>query len=276
MEEVHALLRAHKIRPNQLRGQHFLIRDEVYAAILEAAALSDNDDVLEVGPGLGTLTRRLADVAQRVVAVEIEPSFVRLLTKQFRDNTRVAILAGDILKLPVVRSGLTPPYRVVANIPYYLTGKLLRKFLAEDTQPVAMTLLIQREVAKRLVAKPGHMNLVAINAQLYSTPRIVREVPPSAFFPKPTVESAVVHLAEIHPYAFPDVPEKFFWRTVKVGFSSPRKQLKNTLAAGFPSIDGDILSRAIEVAGARPVARAQELSVEQWHHLAAVLQPHVQ
>lgn len=259
------------VRPNQFRGQHFLIDDEVYEVMIRTARLQENETVLEVGAGLGTLTERLGQVAGRVVAVEIEPTFVRILKDRFHVHKKIEIVEGDVRKKSVAMLGVSEPYHVVANIPYYLTGIFFRKFLSQDRQPRSMTVLVQKEVAQRMVAKPGEMSMMALSVQLYATVSVVHFVPAKSFYPPPKVESAVVHCVDIHPFPFTDIEEKFFWRVVRVGFSSPRKQLKNTIQAGFPHSSASDIENIFASASILPNARAQELEIADWHRLAIEL-----
>jgi 16S rRNA (adenine1518-N6/adenine1519-N6)-dimethyltransferase len=271
--EISELLIKYKIQPSHWRGQHFLIDDEVYQQILTAAALKKSDIVLEVGAGLGTLTSRLGAEAGQVIALEIDKKLVAILQHHLAEQRTIKILSGDILKQSVKSLSIKSPYKVVANIPYYLTGKLLRKFLTEDIQPAAMTLLIQKEVAKRLVAPAGELSLVGISAQLYSSPRLVAAVRPVSFFPRPAVDSAVIQLDDIHPFPWADITEKNFWRVVKICFASPRKQLINNLRAGFPKLSRQDLLLISKNTKISMSDRAQDLDLESWHKLVKQLDP---
>lgn len=272
-EEIAALVAEYRIKPSHSRGQHFLIEDDAYDDILEVANLSSRDHVLEVGPGLGTLTERLAEVAGKVTAVEVDQKLVKILQYRFRQTKKISICPGNILSSPVSAFGVQKPYHVVSNIPYYLTGNFFRKFLSDDVQPQTMTVLIQKEVAERMTATPGDMSLLALSVQLYSSPKIIRFVSAQSFFPPPEVESALVHCADIHTFLFTDIPEKFFWRVARVGFASPRKQLKNNLLAGFTECTSSKLMEIFSAAKISERARAEDVTIDQWHTLAVYLLP---
>ena len=261
-----ALMNQYGIRPTKKRGQNFLIDEEVYERILDTADLLDMDTVLEIGPGLGTLTGYLADEVQKVIAVELDKKLVELLRDTFVDHPTVAIVEGDILDQPVSVFGVQPPYKVVANIPYNITAPILRKFLVDDVQPTDMTLLMQREVGERITAKPGSMSILGISVQLYGTPSLVDIVPARALLPPPEVESCIVRIDNIHPFPYTDISERDFWRVVKIGFSAKRKQLKNNLASGLDISINDVVG-ALEKIGLLPTVRAQELSIMDWYEI---------
>lgn len=267
---VQALMNQYGVRPTKKRGQNFLIDEEVYERILDTAKLSKKDIVLEIGPGLGTLTGYLADEAKKVVAVELDRKLVGLLRDTFADNERVEIVEGDILDQPIKVFGVQSPYKVVANIPYNITAPILRKFLVNDVQPTDMTLLMQREVGERITARPGEMSILAISVQLYGSPNLVSLVPPTSFLPPPEVESCIIHIKNIHPFPYSDVVEKDFWRIVRVGFAAKRKQLKNNLASGLHMSIVEVVN-ALGNLGLPATVRAQELSVDQWHDLVTIL-----
>jgi 16S rRNA (adenine1518-N6/adenine1519-N6)-dimethyltransferase len=267
-DEIKSLIQEYKIKPSHFRGQNFLIDDEVYESILTTADLIKGDQVLEVGSGLGTLTSRLADTGANVTSLEIDAKLVAILRHRFASVKNIKIVEGDILKTSLASLALTGSYKVVANIPYYLTGKLLRKFLTVAPRPLSMTLLVQKEVATRMVAKAGDLSLMGINAQLYSQPALIREVSAQSFIPAPKVSSAVVHLKNVHEFPYNDIEENFFWQTAKIGFSSPRKQLTNNLKAGFATIERDEWAKIFKSVKISPKSRAEDLSLENWHGLA--------
>lgn len=269
-DEIRGLLKLYGITPKHTRGQNFLLDDSVYADILEAAELTNGDTVLEVGPGLGTLTARLADEVKEVIAVEVDAKLAGILSTRFKDVSNVRIMTADILANPVEKLGVGAPYKVVANIPYNITGAILKKFLSTDVKPTSMTLLVQREVAERLAAKAGSMSLLAVSVQLYGTPKIIRIVPRHAFKPAPQVESAVIVIRDIQEFPFVDILEKEFWQVVRIGFSAKRKQLKNNLASGL-QLEHPVVVAAFEKIGLLPKCRAEDVTVEQWHQLVKIL-----
>ena len=243
-------------------GQHFLRCAWVGHTLINAADVSLNDTILEVGPGTGALTRLLAARAGRVIAIEKDERLARALTKdlQSRDIKNVEIIPGDVLKLC---SGLSPEheYKIVANIPYYLTSRLIRVLLEQKNKPVAMALTIQKEVAERMCEKPPRMNMLAIAVQAYGKPEIIKTVPADCFSPKPKVESAIITLSDISDRYFKTygISEDNFFTLLKSAFSQKRKILLNTLP--LPKSKSAELLRRL---GFSPNARAEELSLAQW------------
>jgi 16S rRNA (adenine1518-N6/adenine1519-N6)-dimethyltransferase len=269
--EVRQLLRRYHLKPDRRRGQNFLVADEVYDDIIGAAALTPTATVLEVGAGLGTLTARLAERAGRVVAVEVDTRLAPLLQQRFATRANVTVVAADILRRPPAHLGLEPPYQVVANIPYYLTSALLKLLLTGRPQPTSLTLLVQREVAARIVAAPGSMSLLALSVQLYGQPRLVRTISPDAFLPPPAVSSALLTVGDVRPFPF-DVPERRFWQVARIGFAAKRKQLVNNLTGGL-QLPRATVAAALQVAGLAATVRAEDLSPVAWRALVRALPP---
>ncbi len=261
--DLKQLLRSYDIRPDKGLGQHFLHDESVILDMLEAANINKSDTVLEVGPGLGVLTSALVQRAGHVVVFELDDKLADIVESQRAEN--LTVMRGDALELPLPPRGSALPYKVVANIPYSITGKLIRHLITSLSGPISMTLLVQKEVAERMCAKPGQMSALSVAVQLHGTARIVRIVPPEAFYPAPKVDSAVVHV-DLSGGLTLDVEEKAFMRLVKFGFSQKRKQLKNTLAAGLRVEPAEIEKLLVKVRLA-PTARAQELSMTQWRLL---------
>lgn len=262
------MLQQLRVDPKKGLGQHFLVDSEALAAILAATQPRPDDVVLEVGPGLGILTRALAGQGAAVMAVELDPDMVRALDQTVRDYPNVRVIQGDILRVPpaeaLAAAGLAGrPYKLVANLPYYITSPTLRHFLEAEPAPDRMVVTIQKAVAQRIAAKPGQLSLLAISVQLYGQPEIIATVPASSFYPPPKVDSAVlrVRVYDRPAVAVPD-RERFF-ATVQAGFSQPRKQLHNALGAKLwlpPGGAQDALARA----GIDPSRRAQTLSLDEW------------
>jgi 16S rRNA (adenine1518-N6/adenine1519-N6)-dimethyltransferase len=273
---VRDLLDKYKLHPRKALGQHFLADPNILRKIVETAELSSDGVVLEIGPGLGMLTRRLAEVAGRVVAVELDEEMVGLLRAELSDLPNLELVQGDILQLdPVelIRSpespdlGSSPGYAVVANLPFYITSAAIRHLLEADPPAHRLVLTVQREVAKRIVAEPGDMSLLAVSVQFYGRPRIVAKIPPGAFIPPPTVDSAVVRI-DTYPVSPIDVPDvETFFRVVRAGFGQKRKQLKNSLAAGLGLSPGE-MAMIMARAGVEPQRRAQTLTLAEWSDLA--------
>lgn len=255
---------------NKLLGQHFLTCRWVLDALTEAASLTKKDTVLEVGPGKGVLTRVLAQKAARVIAVEKDSALAQNLTRAFaREHiTNVKILSGDILKtfpsLISTHALDTTPYKVVANIPYYLTSRLIRTLLETDSPPECIVLTIQKEVAKRIMAKPHRMNLLALSIAAFGKAEYVKDVPKECFAPKPKVDSAVIHISDISQtfFAQHNVDKDAFFTLLRQAFSQKRKLLSSSLRKTLPNIK-DILSACEFPEKARP----EELSLDQWQML---------
>lgn len=285
MRDPHTLLRQYGLTPRKSLGQNFLVAPHAPARIAALAELTAADTVLEVGAGLGTLTAELAACAGRVLAVETDPDLVSVLRHEMADCPNVTIIHGDILALaPAALLDITPAsarplwgellphYVVVANLPYYITGAVLRHLLEATVRPARMVLTMQREVAQRITAAPGDLSVVAVGAQFYGQPRIGMQLKRGAFYPPPAVESAVVRLDS---YAAPPVPTAdvaHFFRVVRAGFAQKRKQLHNTLASTL-ALPGADVRAALVAAGVAPERRAETLSLPEWSAAAAALAP---
>jgi len=249
-----------------------LIDPAALSRIVAAADLSPDDIVLEVGPGPGGLTERLLEQAGRVVAVELDSAMVLLLRERLGGDRRLSIVEGDILQLsPTDLTGLTAPsdgaphrlYKVVANLPYYITSAVLRHLNESPLRPCLAVFTVQREVAARLVAAPGKMSVLAVSVQLYGKPRVVARVPAGAFYPRPKVDSAVVRIDYFDTLPLSEEAIESFFRVVRAGFGQRRKQLHNALSAGLALPDAFVRA-ALEQADIDPRARAETLSVAQW------------
>ena len=268
-----ALLRAHDLRPRKSLGQNFLIDPAALARITAAADLAEGDTVVEVGAGTGTLTRMLAAQAGRVIAVELDDRLVSLLHDEVGDLAHVTIVRGDILSLPLL--GLPHlGYKLVGNLPYYITSAILRRFLEGAPRPSLLVVTVQREVAQRIVADPGDMSLLAVSVQFYGRAEIVSRIPAGAFYPRPDVDSAVVRIdtASGPTVDVGGVGEESFFRVVRAGFSQKRKKLRNSLSAGLGLAAAEVEAR-LEAAGVAPRRRPETLSLEEW---AAVVEHIVQ
>ena len=262
------LLQRYNLHPKKGLGQNFLVDEGALRRIVAAADLTGSDTVLEIGPGLGALTKLLAEAAGRVVAVELDARLIPLLESELAGIINVEVVEGDILKLdPSALIGTR--YKVVANLPYYITAKILRHLLEARTRPDLMVLTVQQEVAERLAAKPGKMSLLAVSVQYYGRVRQVARLKAGSFFPRPAVNSAVVRV-DVHQDAPASAPERRrFFRVVKAGFSQKRKQLRNSIRAGL-RIPADQAVEALEAAGIDPRRRAETLSLEEWAALAGI------
>jgi 16S rRNA (adenine1518-N6/adenine1519-N6)-dimethyltransferase len=252
--------------PKKSLGQHWLDDEVSLHAMLSAAAVQPEDTVLEVGPGLGPLTTLLVDSADQVVAVEFDADLAAGLAKRVpADNLRVVhhdILTYDLTALP-------PDYKVVANIPYYLTSKLVRVLSESTNPPLVAALLVQKEVAERLAAKPGKLSILGVTAQYFWDVSLDLVVPAELFTPPPKVDSQIVVMKRRLEPLFPDVDSREFFRIVKAGFGEKRKTLLNSLSGGL-HLEKPAVSAWLESAGIDPQLRAQNLSLEQWYTLYSV------
>lgn len=245
-------------------GQHWLTDRLILSAIADAAEIEQNDTVLEIGPGLGTLTSELLSRAGKVVAVEFDVNLAAKLPGQFPGKnltvTQADIVGFDLDQLP-------NDYVVVANVPYYITSKIVHKLMTASNKPRVAVLLVQKEVARRIAAGPGDMSLLAISAQVYAEVELGIEVPKVFFAPPPKVDSQVIVLKTRETPLLPEGDEKDFFRMAKAGFSAKRKKLRSSLAGGL-----DIEKAEVEALLGRtnisPDIRAEDLTIEQWSALA--------
>ena len=316
LQQTKHLCKLYNIKPARSKGQNFLISEIIYDKIIKAADLQKDDVVLEVGPGLGFLTEKLAEKAKKVIAVELDDKLAETLRVGLKAKgiKNVEVVNEDILTLPLIpllnrrgepmrggdellsylggagggidRRGELKGrgFKIVANLPYNITSVFLRKSLAAENKPSLMVLMLQKEVAERICAKQGKMNLLAVSIQFYAKPEIIQIVLADNFWPQPKVDSAIIHLTTRPPLTSPLTPllirrgelkdrgqrgiergrgEKDFFRLVKIGFSAKRKMLKNNLATGYHIGQGDAEAKIVK-AGFNPKIRAQALSVADW------------
>jgi 16S rRNA (adenine1518-N6/adenine1519-N6)-dimethyltransferase len=262
-----ALLKRYGLRADKKLGQNFLHDPFALESIVSAAGINSTDTVLEIGPGLGSLTRYLAVSAREVVAVELDPDLLPPLKAVLAPHQNVRVIHGDILKLSPASLIVGNDYLVVANIPYYITSAVIRHLLENDPKPRHIVLTIQKEVAERICASPGDMSLLALSVQVYGAPHIAARIPAEAFFPAPKVDSAVL---SIDIYPSPQIPNELldtFFRLIKAGFSQKRKTLRNSLSSGLhipPAAAEELLIQA-NIDSKR---RAETLSIEEWRRLS--------
>lgn len=260
------LLYAHHMRPNKSFGQNFLVDRDILQRIVETAELEPGDQVLELGAGTGVLTRELARQARRVVAVELEQDMLTLLAKTTRDYINIEIIERNLLYVDPQDVFGREHYKLVANLPYYITAPTFRHFLESANPPRLLVVMVQYEVAQRIVAEPGDLSLLGVSVQFYGQPRIVARVPARAFYPAPKVDSAILRV-DIYEQA-PLTPRErdTFFRVVQAGFSERRKQLHNSLAHGLHRKDEEIRGW-LATAGIEANRRAETLSIEEWLRL---------
>jgi 16S rRNA (adenine1518-N6/adenine1519-N6)-dimethyltransferase len=277
--DIRSLLQRFGIRPSKGLGQNFLMDERLLERIVEASAPTAEDTVLEVGPGLGWLTAQLAERAGRVVAVELDQRMLAILRETLSAYPNLTLVHGDILEADIARliaapagaGERLPHYQVVANLPYYITSAAIRKLLETPPRPARLTLMVQREVAQRIIAAPGDLSLLAISVQVFGRAEIVARVPAAAFYPSPKVDSAILC---IHTFEQPQVSEALlarFFEVVRAGFGQKRKQLHNSLSHGL-TLAHEQVFEALDKAHLAPERRPQTLSIAEWLRLTEALE----
>jgi 16S rRNA (adenine1518-N6/adenine1519-N6)-dimethyltransferase len=293
LEETKNICKQNNITPSRSKGQNFLIDEDVCDKIVVAADLNKDDTILEVGPGFGILTEKLARKVKKVVAVELDDKLAKTLREKLATDgiKNVEVINEDILKLriavileqassgersdrisrsyrPSPSSGLQDDikYKIVANLPYNITSIFLRKFLTAENKPLSITLMLQKEVAERILAKPGEMSLLAVSVQYYAEVKIINIISKEKFWPTPEVDSAIIKIDVKSKNVLSVDKESDFFRLVKIGFSSRRKMLKNNLSAGY-HVSQEIAKNKIKTAGLDEKIRAQDLSLADWEKL---------
>lgn len=294
-ETLKQLLMDYGLSPNKTFGQHFLMDEIVLQDMLDVAEVSSDDVVVEVGPGIGNLTKFLIDKAGSVISIEKDPQFINVLNSLKKKNKNFKYVLADILEtdmdevladeksLKAVSKTSTskdatpkassPEYKVVANIPYYVTGKIVQYFLKQNNKPKSLTLLMQKEVAENLTAKEGSLNLLAISVQLYADVKLVEIVPARKFYPAPKVNSAVVHidLLKKPKFKIDSDGEKRLFKILRACFTGKRKQIHNTLTNNF-GIKKEVVQEILQKLKLDPQLRPQQLSIAQWIALASEIE----
>ncbi|MDD3170182.1 MAG: 16S rRNA (adenine(1518)-N(6)/adenine(1519)-N(6))-dimethyltransferase RsmA [Candidatus Paceibacterota bacterium] len=261
MSSSFSTVKTQGIIPKKSLGQNFLIDQNIVRKFVRAAKIGKNDVILEIGPGLGALTREMALYAKKIVAVEKDESLSSLLKDALKKEgvKNVEIITGDVLKkLPEMKKG----YKAVANAPYYLISFLIRKLLESENKPKQIVFFIQKEMAKRICAKPPEMNLLAVSVNFYAKPEIAAFVSKNCFWPKPKTDSAIIIITP-----FKRKKDDLFFTLVKAGFSHPRKQVANNLSKGL-KMEKENIEAILKKNGINSKARAQELSVDDWLNLS--------
>ena len=257
------LLDQYELQPKKSLGQNFLHDPNTLEKIVNTAELMPDDTVVEIGPGTGTLTKLLAQKARHVISIEIDASLRPVLEQELAPYDNVVVMYEDFLKVDVLRLVGAKDFIVVANVPYYITSKILRNLLDSHRRPRRIVLTVQMEVAERIIAEPGDMSLLAVSVQFYGKPQIVTRLKPGVFWPRPDVDSAVLRI-DCYDDLLLDVPDsKTFFRVVRAGFSQKRKQLKNSLSGGL-GIKSRAAGDMLDEAGIDATRRAETLSLEEW------------
>jgi len=285
--ETKGLLRRFSLKARKGLGQHFLVDEEVLELITGASELTPADIVIEVGPGLGILTRELARKAGWVISVELDEKLASILGKTLSSLNNVTVRSGDILKIApevLIREEKTkfPPqvatpfsYKVVADLPYYITSPVLRHFLEAQVKPRLMVLMVQKEVAEVIAAGPGQMSFLSVSVQFYGKPSLISFVSASSFYPAPRVKSAILRI-DLYPQPAVEVGDvRGFFELVRAGFCAPRKQIINSLGQGLKLPKVRVLS-LLEGAGIVPQRRAESLSLNEWQRLWQVFTQEVE
>lgn len=261
--QIKKLLQQYNLTPNKLMGQNFLIDETVLQKIIETAELAKNDTVLEIGPGLGILTEELAKNSGKVIAVEKDKNLATILKNNLKKYENLEIIESDILKWEKLSA--LQNYKVVANIPFYLTARLIRILMEIENKPERIILMIQKEVAARICAAPPKMSLLSYSVQFYAKPQIISFVSKKSFWPEPKIDSAILKIIpqKTPPIISPDI----FFTVLKAGFSQPRKQLANNLAKSL-KIERQKIETILKQNGINPEQRAETLSIEDWINLS--------
>lgn len=291
---IKELLLRYGTRPSKRLGQNFLIDKNALERIIKSADIKPINTILEVGPGIGTLTQELAKRAEKVIAVEKDETMVKILAETISNHKNVEVINADILKLNPKRYTLNADYKVVANIPYYLTSPLIRKFLESESEecppPKEMILMLQKEVAQRICASPPHqsfkktsgvgashrMSLLAVSVQFYADAEIISYVSKNCFWPAPKVDSAIIKITprpDLGGIRRGRVSASAFFRVVKAGFSQPRKQLAGNLSKSL-KLDKDKVAEILLQNCIEPERRAETLGMDEWLKLAGCLKIH--
>jgi len=267
------------LRAKKGLGQHFLVDPQAVLKIVDGAQVGPQDTVLEIGPGPGILTVHLAERAGRVIAVELDDEMLDPLRQALTGKDNVEIVHGDVLEQDIPSLVGDGPYKVVANLPYYITSAILRHLLTSANRPSCLVVTVQREVAERIVGTPERkqrhkqslrMSLLAVSVQFYGQPRLLARIPAGSFRPVPAVDSAVLRVDTYDPLPWDVGDEQFFFRVVRAGFAQSRKQLGNALQNGL-RIPSEQIAGALEAAGVDRQRRAETLSVEEWVALSNAL-----
>ena len=276
LEQTKKLLRHYNIRAKKGLGQNFLVDDAILQSIIQAADLKPTDTVIEVGPGLGLMTAELARRAGWVIAIELDNHLADILNETLQYEN-IVVLNEDILgasPATILQGG--PPgfpaafnsYKVVANLPYYITSAVIRRLLEGSVKPTRMVLTVQSEVAERICARPGKLSLLALSVQVYGSPQIGACIPASAFFPTPQVDSTIVTVELFPEPVVPSPLLDLFFRLAKAGFSQKRKTLRNALSAGM-HLSPPQTEEKLHTISVDPMRRAETLTLKEWKQLTA-------
>lgn len=274
-QEIINLLKKHRLKPKKYLGQNFIVNDKTMEKMTEAAGLEIEDNVLEIGSGIGNLTREIAKKANKVLAVEKDKELVETSQELLSGYKNVKIVTNNVLKddkissqvLSNLREFCKPSelkYKIIANLPYYISSPVVRKFLETSYSPSSMTLMLQKEVAERICAQPPHMNFLALWVQFYGSANIVKSIKKGNFWPVPRVEHAIVNIFPKNYSHSKQINREELFKIIEAGFSNPRKKVKNNLKKHLFQKEEDIALQTIEKAGIKGDRRPETLSLEEW------------
>jgi 16S rRNA (adenine1518-N6/adenine1519-N6)-dimethyltransferase len=251
------------VKPKKGLGQNFLTQIGVIEKLVNAADIKPGETILEIGPGTGNLTAQLEKTGNKIIAIEKDAQMMAILEERFKDQANIEISNGDALKFDETK--ITAPYKIAANLPFYLTAPLIRKFLESANPPSSLTIIVQKEVAQRICAGTPKMNLLAVSVQFYAAPKIIGNVSKGNFWPVPKVDCAILQITP-HIYEGERIDKKFidtFFETVKAGFSQPRKQLANNLAKEL-KLEKEKTAAWLAANGIKPNQRPETLAINDW------------
>lgn len=277
-EQILRAIRKYHIRPKKSYGQHFLIDEMTYDVLLETAGLTKEDNVIEIGTGLGTLTQMLCERAKFVVSVEQDAEMISVAQQELAPYKNKLLVPGDFLQIPfselfALFPRKTAKHKIVANLPYNITLKSLQKIVSDPSGPEASVLMIQKEVAMRITAEPGDLSMIALVVQWFAIPSLVANVPNNSFYPPPEVQSAIVHLEKRKKFQA-ELPKGMgiedIFRIAKFAFHQKRKKIANSLAGGV-SISTEECKHRLQKAGLDPSKRPQDLTIDDWIVVAKTL-----
>ena len=255
--KIKEVLTNHQIKPLKSLGQNFLINKNILNRFVDTCELKKQDVVLEVGPGLGTITQAIAPKVQKVIAIEKDKNMCLIMKKTLANLKNIEIINEDVLKYKVNEAH----YKLVGNLPFHITAPLIRRFLESEKQPKEMVFMIQKEVGQRICAKPPNMSILAVSVQFYAKPQIISHIPKNSFWPQPKVDSTIIKITPIVNNQTIDAD--LFFKILKAGFSSPRKQLINNLSKGLKK-DKQTVTAWLLKNSIQPNQRAETLNVSDW------------
>jgi 16S rRNA (adenine1518-N6/adenine1519-N6)-dimethyltransferase len=261
---IPGILKEYNLKPDKSLGQNFLVDPYYLSKVAEAGELTDRDTVLEIGAGIGNLTRYLGCNAGRVVAVEIDRHLFPVLIDLTKGYENIVVVQGDILDFAIEDLVVSPNFVVVANIPYYITSKIIRHLMTGNNKPIRVILTIQKEVAERICSKSGKNSLLSLSVQVFGRPSIMTRIPAGAFYPVPKIESAIVKIEMLAEPLIPANNLETFFNLARAGFNQKRKNLRNSLSAGT-GLDKKLTLELLQSTGIDHNRRAETLSLQEWN-----------